>query len=223
MHSRWYAVVFWPALLWGCVILASYWPQVGTGIYVGVPQRMVWVSFLVLLAAIPLLSVVFPIGRPGYVLAVAIVVLAVSLGLAVQLNGGLRPLPWDSVSYWWAAIWTLTTPMLAWVSLAAAARSLTQRHSLSTRLITVGGLYLLAIMIIATCAFPLKELYFLIFTYTTLLFTYFAGHNGAPFFPHGTYHWTVAISLGITALAWCVIGLRAWSMRTLSRKAGLSR
>ena len=66
-----------------------------------------------------------------------------------------------------------------------------------TRLITVGGLYLLAIMVIAAYLPPLRELYFLLLSYTTLLFTYFEGRTGGLFFPHKTYHLTVAVSLAV--------------------------
>lgn len=217
MRSRWYAGFFWTALLWGCVILAAYWPHVGAGIYApaGVPQRMVWDSFLVVLAAIPVLSVVFPLGRPGYVFVVSMVVLALSLGLAVQLNGGLPRLPWNSVHYRWVAVWALMTPTLAWVSIAAVARSLTRGRSLATRLITVGGLYLLAIMVIAAYLPSLKELYFLILSYGTLLFTYFEGRTGGLFFPHETYHLIIAGSLSVSAAAWCFIGFRMWTARTV--------
>ncbi len=41
---------------------------------------MVWDSFLVVLAAIPVLSVVFPLGRPGYVFVVSTVMLALLVG-----------------------------------------------------------------------------------------------------------------------------------------------
>lgn len=211
MRDRWYVVFFWPVLLWGCVILAAYWPHVGRGIYapVGVPERMVWISFLVLLAAIPLLSVVFPSGRAGYVFVVALVVLAISLGLAVQLHGGLH----SRVRYRWVAVWALITPMLAWVSIAAIARHLTQQRRLAGRLVTVGGLYLLAIMIIATCARPLEQLYFLIFTYSTSLFSYLPGQYSGLFFPHKTYYVTTSISLGISLAAWGFLGIRAWTAK----------
>lgn len=77
------------------------------------------------------------------------------------------------------------TPLLAWVSLAAVARSLTRGRALATRLITVGGLYLLAIMVIAAYLPPLRELYFLLLSYTTLLFTYFEGRTGGRLVFHG--------------------------------------
>ncbi len=64
-------------------------------------------------------------------------------------------------------MWALMTPTLAWVSIAAVARSLTRERSLATQLITVGGLYLLAIMVIAAYLPPLRELCFLILSYGT--------------------------------------------------------
>lgn len=225
MRGRWYGGFFWPVLLWGCVVLAAYWPHVGSGLDApaSIPQRMVWASFLVVLAAIPVLSVVFPLGRPGYVFVVSTVVLALSLGLAVRLNGGLPRLPWNSGHYRWLAVWALMTPTLAWVSIAAVARSLTRGCSLATRLITVGGLYLLAIMVIAAYLPPLRELYFLLLSYTTLLFTYFEGRTGGLFFPHETYHLTLAVSLGVSVAAWCCMGLRMWTRRSVRRERRVGR
>lgn len=219
MRGLWYLRFFWPALLWGCVVLAAYWPRIGTGIAApaSLPQRMVWVSFFVVLAAIPVLSVVFSLGTPGYVFLVSMVVLALSLGLAVRLNGGLPHLPWDSVHYRWMGVWALMAPTLAWVSIAAVGRSLTRKRPLATRLLAVGALYLLAIMVISAYLSPLRELYFLILSYGTLLFTYFPGRTGGLFFPQETYHLTILVSLGMAVVAWCVVGFRMWTARTGTR------
>ncbi len=92
-----------------------------------------------------------------------------------------------------------------------------------TRLITVGGLYLLAIMVIAAYLPPLRELYFLIVSYGTLLFTYFEGRTGGLFFPHKTYHLTVAVSLAVSVAAWCFMGLRMWARRTVGRDRRVGR
>ncbi len=222
MRGLQYVRFSWPPLLvLGCIVVAAYWPHVGGHVSAGVPQRMVWVSFLALIAAIPVLSVVFPIGRPAYVLLVSMIVLAATLELAVQLNGGLHPLPWNSVHYRWVTVWAILTPMLAWVSISAVARYLTQRHPLATRLVTVGGLYLLALMVITACIGPLRELYFLSFTYATLLFTYFEGNRSGLFFLHETYHVTIAISLGASVAAWCFLAIRVWTARR-TRPGGLA-
>lgn len=214
MSSPWYLRAFWPPLVvLGCIVLAAYWPHFGGSMAAGAPQRMVWLSLLALVASIPALSVVFPMGRAPYVLSVSIIVLAVSLGLAVLLNGGLHPLPWNAPHYRWVAVWATLAPTLAWVSICALARYLTQDRPLATRLLTVGALYLLALMVVSSFLAPLRELYFLTFTYATLLFTYFEGNGSGLFFPHQLYHLTLEISLGTSLIAWGFIAVRRWAWR----------
>ena len=214
MHGRPYLWFVWPALLVGVILLASIWPRIGIGLLAppGIPQRIIWDSLFVLLVAIPILSVVFPLGRPLYVFVASVVVLAVALGLAVAFNGGISAgLSLNSNHYRWLAVWELLSFLLAWVSIAAMTRYLTKGRELAARMIVVSALYLFAIMVLAVFFGPLEKLLFLTFSYGTSLFTFMVGNGNGLIFPHAIYNLTIIISLGMAASAWCVMGIFMWS------------
>lgn len=220
MQGRPYLWFMWPASVIGVILVAALWPHSAHGLFVALPQRMVWASLLVLLVAVPIGSVVFPRGRAAYVFVTSVVVLVVALGLAVVFNGGLSTgLALKSSSHYrWLAVWEFLSPLLTWVSISALTRYLTHGRELAVRLLAVGGLYLVAIMVLGACLAPLEKLFLLTFSYGTSLFEYAIGNSRGLVFASGTYRLTIGVSLGTAAAVWCVIGILTWTSGHANRR-----
>ncbi len=219
MQGHPYLRFVWPVSVIGVILVAALWPHNAHGLLVALPQRMVWTSLLVLLVAIPIGSLVFPRGRAVYVFGTPVMVLAVALGLAVAFNGGLSPglALKGSNHYRWLAVWELLSLLLTWVSISALTRYLTHERELAVRLLAVGGLYLVAIMVLGACVAPLEKLLLLTFSYGTSLFRYAMGNSHGLVFAPGTYHITIDVSLGTAAAVWCVIGILMWTSGRANR------
>lgn len=219
MQGHPYLRFVWPVSVIGVILVAALWPHNAHSLLVALPQRMVWASLLVLLVAIPIGSLVFPRGRAAYVFVTSVVILVVALGLAVAFNGGLSSglAGNSSRHYRWLAVWELLSLLLTWVSISALTRYLTHERELAVRLLAVGGLYLVATMVLGACFAPLEKLLLLTFSYGTSLFGYAIGNSHGLVFARATYHVTLGVSLGTTAAVWCVMGILMWTSGRANR------
>ena len=82
-----------------------------------------------------------------------------------MFNGGLSSglALKGSNHYRWLAVWEFLSLLLTWVSISALTRYLTHERELAVRLLAVGGLYLVAIMVLGACVRHLKNCCFSLF------------------------------------------------------------